>query len=75
MGEEIIGGNDPDQPKAKDFPINYRLRHYFGLNKMEAKLRCLLKDFEFTPIKSVLEFTNNLITMEHPLIDRCFEKG
>ncbi len=36
---------DPDQPRPSGLPLKSRLRHYVNLNRMEARLRRLLKDF------------------------------
>lgn len=46
---------DPDQPRVKNIKLNYRFRHYIGLDKTESKLDSLLSDFQFIPIKEGLE--------------------
>ena len=40
---------DPEQPRMEG-SLTARLRHYLGLGSTEAKLRCLLRDFEFAPL-------------------------
>lgn len=45
---------DPDQPRMKG-PWLSRFRHYLNLDKTEARLRSLLEDFHFRPIKDTLE--------------------
>lgn len=47
---------DPDQPRLDFLPLNYRLRHYFRLNKTKKRLNCLLNKFDWGPIRSGLEF-------------------
>jgi polysaccharide deacetylase family protein (PEP-CTERM system associated) len=44
---------DKDQPRLK---INrkYYMRHYTNLDKTENKLKCLLQDFKFQPLKYLL---------------------
>lgn len=44
---------DPEQPKQAA-PLLTRFRHYINLDKTEAKLRALLKDFNFAPVRKVL---------------------
>lgn len=45
---------DPDQPRV---PANFksRLRHYTNLRKTEGRLRRLLGEFEFAPVRDVLQ--------------------
>ncbi len=45
---------DPDQPRMTG-SLTARVRHYLGLRGMEAKLRSLLRDFEFCPLGSLIE--------------------
>jgi polysaccharide deacetylase family protein (PEP-CTERM system associated) len=45
---------DPDQPRVAAGLIS-RLRHYRNLHKTERRLRMLLEDFRFAPLRSVLE--------------------
>lgn len=45
---------DPDQPRIPDIPITTRFRHYVNLHSTADKLRCLLRDFQFAPIREVL---------------------
>ena len=42
---------DPGQPRVR-VPWFYRFRHYVNLDKAEARLRRLLKDFRFTTISA-----------------------
>ena len=51
---------DPEQPKVKGIKLGYKLRHYYGLNKTEYKLKKLLNDFKFIPIKEGLRKLNLL---------------
>ena len=44
---------DPDQPRI-DVAFTSRFRHYTNLDKCEARLRRLLKDFRFAPMRTVL---------------------
>lgn len=43
------------QPRIKNIKLNYRIRHYIGLKRAEAKLNRLVKDFPFGTIKSGLK--------------------
>lgn len=45
---------DPEHPKI-DLPRRISLTHYYNLSGTENKLRRLLKDFQFTTLKEVLE--------------------
>lgn len=44
---------DPDQPRMRDAPLLSRLRHYTNIGKTEARLRALLSEFSFGPMKEV----------------------
>jgi hypothetical protein len=46
---------DPDQPRIDGASLLSRLRHYQNLNRTSAKLGFLCQDFEFGPLKTVLE--------------------
>ncbi|MBN1136103.1 MAG: DUF3473 domain-containing protein [Anaerolineae bacterium] len=46
---------DPDQPRIAGVSLRSRLRHYQNLNKTATKLSLLCRDFEFGPLKEVLE--------------------
>jgi hypothetical protein len=50
---------DPDQPRAKTRWLS-RFRHYNNLDRCEARLRRLLKDFQFTTMRDVLTGMNLL---------------
>lgn len=49
---------DPEQPRMQG-NLTARLRHYFGLHGAEAKFRRLLEDFEFQPLRILVEELNN----------------
>lgn len=44
---------DPHQPRMNG-PLLSRFRHYVGLHKTEERLRQLLRDFAFAPIRDVI---------------------
>jgi polysaccharide deacetylase family protein (PEP-CTERM system associated) len=46
---------DPEQPKIPNIPATTRVRHYLNLRSTATKLRKLIHDFEFAPIKEVLK--------------------
>ncbi len=48
---------DPEQPRMNG-PLLSRVRHYFNLHKTEARLRQLLREFRFGPIREVIEPVN-----------------
>lgn len=43
---------DPDQPRMEGSLVS-RMRHYLNLDKTEIRLRALLRDFSFAPIREV----------------------
>ncbi|MCC2641120.1 MAG: putative Polysaccharide deacetylase [Nitrospira sp.] len=43
---------DPDQPRMEGSLVS-RMRHYLNLDKTEIRLRALLQDFSFAPIREV----------------------
>jgi polysaccharide deacetylase family protein (PEP-CTERM system associated) len=45
---------DPDQPRLKG-PLFSRFRHYLNLDKTEGRLKNLLRDFRFAPIKEAID--------------------
>jgi polysaccharide deacetylase family protein (PEP-CTERM system associated) len=45
---------DFEQPRIKEVGFKSRFRHYVNLNKTELKLRRLLSDFQFSPIRQLL---------------------
>lgn len=45
---------DPDQPRI-DVPFTTRLRHYYGISAMSAKLERLLSRYDFAPVSQVLK--------------------
>jgi len=45
---------DPAQPRIKEVRWDYRLRHYWGLDKTLNKLQRLLQDFSFVTIREGL---------------------
>lgn len=46
---------DPDQPKINGAPLRSRLRHYLNLDKVENRFQRLLSDFNFVPIRDLME--------------------
>ena len=44
---------DPDHPRI-DLPRRIALTHYVNLRATEGRLRRLLRDFEFAPMREVL---------------------
>jgi polysaccharide deacetylase family protein (PEP-CTERM system associated) len=47
---------DPDQPRITGAKLKSRVRHYLNLCKTECRFKRLLRDFEFKPIASGLQF-------------------
>lgn len=45
---------DPEQPRVSGAGWRSRFRHYNNLNRFERRLRALLRDFAFAPLRSVL---------------------
>jgi len=45
---------DPAQPRMKGASAKSRFRHYVNLSKTESRLKKLLKDFSFAPIREAL---------------------
>lgn len=45
---------DPDQPRIPNIPATTRFRHYVNLHATADKLRSLIRDFEFAPVRDVL---------------------
>jgi polysaccharide deacetylase family protein (PEP-CTERM system associated) len=46
---------DPEQPKVRRIKWHYKLRHYTGLKSTENRLRKLLSDFDFVPLREIIE--------------------
>jgi polysaccharide deacetylase family protein (PEP-CTERM system associated) len=44
---------DPHQPRIPDAPLLSRFRHYVNIHKTESRLRTLLNEFEFAPVREV----------------------
>lgn len=44
---------DPEQPRPHGAPLKSRIRHYLNLRRMEGRLRCLLRDFNWGRIDQV----------------------
>ena len=44
---------DPAQPRIHRAPALSRFRHYLNLSETEPRLRRLLEDFEFAPLREV----------------------
>jgi polysaccharide deacetylase family protein (PEP-CTERM system associated) len=49
---------DVDQPRIKDAANLSKFRHYVNLDKTEEKFRRLLKEFNFSSIRDILELNN-----------------
>ncbi len=49
---------DPEQPKIPNIAPITRFRHYINLHSTATKLRSLIRDFEFAPIRDVLQLGN-----------------
>jgi polysaccharide deacetylase family protein (PEP-CTERM system associated) len=47
---------DPAQPRVTGIPVTYRMRHYLGLKRCEARLRSLLADFGWTTISRLIDW-------------------
>ena len=45
---------DPEQPRAANLPLKTRVRHYTNLDRMERRLRRLLRDFRWDRLDNVL---------------------
>jgi len=46
---------DPEQPRIKNLSASQKFRHYRNLDQTERRLRRLVKDFEFTTVREVLQ--------------------
>jgi polysaccharide deacetylase family protein (PEP-CTERM system associated) len=46
---------DPWQPRIQNAGLLSRFRHYNNLGKTEARLRCLLHDFDFAPVRELVQ--------------------
>jgi polysaccharide deacetylase family protein (PEP-CTERM system associated) len=59
---------DPDQPRINRSSRKARFRHYVNLDKTEIKLKKLLKDFNFTSLRNILELNkpNGLNKLDKP---------
>ena len=51
---------DPDQPRINSISRKSRFRHYVNLNKTENRFKNLLRDFNFSSIKEVIELNNSI---------------
>jgi polysaccharide deacetylase family protein (PEP-CTERM system associated) len=51
---------DPEQPRIPNIPSITRFRHYINLRSTATKLRNLIRDFEFVPIRDILQFVKNI---------------
>jgi polysaccharide deacetylase family protein (PEP-CTERM system associated) len=49
---------DADQPRIRGAGLKSRFRHYRNLEKTEGRLRRLLKDFSFAPLKDLLPISS-----------------
>src|SRR5690606_19579298 len=46
---------DPGHPYLPRLPARIRLPHYFNLKSTERKIRKLLNDFEFVPLRDIID--------------------
>ncbi|MDR0609300.1 MAG: DUF3473 domain-containing protein [Planctomycetaceae bacterium] len=46
---------DPNQPRIPNAPLKSRFRHYLNLHRTESRLKKLLNDFNFVPIRKLLK--------------------
>lgn len=46
---------DPGQPKIDNAPLKSRVRHYLNLDKVENRFRRLLSNFNFVPIRDLMD--------------------
>ncbi|MDR0337475.1 MAG: DUF3473 domain-containing protein [Planctomycetaceae bacterium] len=46
---------DPKQPRIPNASLKSRFRHYLNLRRTESRLKRLLNDFNFVPIRNVLQ--------------------
>lgn len=44
---------DPDQPRQQGLALKTRFRHYLNLNRMEARIRYLLTDFDWDTMANI----------------------
>jgi len=51
---------DPDQPKINGLSLKSKFRHYVNLDKTGDRFKKLLKDFNFSPVRDILELNNSL---------------
>jgi len=63
---------DPTQPRIGKIKWHYKLRHYTGLKSTENKLRKLLSDFSFVPIREILKENDGFI--HHFLVDKKIQE-
>ncbi len=54
---------DPDQPRMEGSMVS-RMRHYLNLDKTEGRMRALLEDFSFAPIRQVFPQIEHMQCME-----------
>jgi len=48
---------DPDQPRQNDLSLKTKFRHYLNLNKMEGRIKNLIRDFEWDTMEAI--YLNN----------------
>jgi polysaccharide deacetylase family protein (PEP-CTERM system associated) len=46
---------DPGQPKIDNAPLKSKVRHYLNLDKVENRFRRLLSNFNFVPIRDLMD--------------------
>jgi len=64
---------DPDQPRMEGSIVS-RVRHYLNLDKTEGRMRALLQDFSFAPIRRVFPQIEQMLggdLIPPPLLDKA----
>jgi Domain of unknown function (DUF3473)/Polysaccharide deacetylase len=51
---------DPAQPRIKGPSFKSKFRHYVNLDKTEDRFRKLLKDFNFSSVKEIMQLNNSI---------------
>jgi len=53
-------GIDPEQPRINGLSSRSKFRHYVNLDKTEEKFGRLLKDFNFSSVKEIMQLNNSI---------------
>lgn len=51
---------DPEQPRVNGLSSRSKFRHYVNLDKTEERFRRLLKDFNFSSVKEIMQLNNSI---------------